>query len=367
MAEAFGVFSALGFLAAFVASILLMMVSKKVAARFRLVAHPRNDRFHKKIVPLGGGIGIFLTILLACLGIIAVFKLLAINNMTKLCGRDFQGYIEGFLHNIRHLWVIIGCLTVLFLLGLWDDIKNLKPLPKLIVQFAVAFAAAYWGDVRVELFIESRFITSILSSFWVVLVINIFNFLDNMDGASAGIAIIISLVLFVIATFSGQVFVSGFTMIFAGTLAGFLIFNFHPASIFMGDAGSFVIGFLVAMFTLRTTYHQAEINHGYAILAPLVIMAIPLYDFISVTFLRIKQRKSPFIGDTQHFSHRLKKLGLTEFQTVLTLYLATIATGLGAVALTRAVWPYGFLIFLQTIMILEIIVLLESAGKNSGK
>jgi UDP-GlcNAc:undecaprenyl-phosphate GlcNAc-1-phosphate transferase len=96
-------------------------------------------------------------------------------------------------------------------------------------------------------------------------------------------------------------------------------------------------------------------------------MAIPLYDFISVTFLRIKQRKSPFVGDTQHFSHRLKKLGLTEFQTVLTLYLATIATGLGAVALTRAVWPYGFLIFLQTIMILEIIVLLESAGKDSGK
>ncbi len=367
MAEAFGVFSALGFLAAFVASILLMMVSKKVAARFRLVAHPRNDRFHKKIVPLGGGIGIFLTILLACLGIVAVFKLLAINNMTKLCGRDFQEYIEGFLHNIRYLWVIIGCLTILFLLGLWDDIKNLKPLPKLIVQFAVAFAAAYWGDVRVELFIESKIITSIMSSFWIVLVINIFNFLDNMDGASAGIAIIISLVLFVIASFSGQAFVSGFIMIFAGTLAGFLIFNFYPASIFMGDAGSFVIGFLVAMFTLRTTYHQAEINHWYAVLAPPVIMAVPLYDFISVTFLRIKQRKSPFVGDTQHFSHRLKKLGLTEFQTVLTLYLATIATGMGAVVLIRVVWPYGLLIFLQTIMILEIIVLLESAGKDSGK
>ncbi|MDD5010706.1 MAG: MraY family glycosyltransferase [Phycisphaerae bacterium] len=367
MAEAFGVFSALGFLAAFVTSILLMMVSKNIAARFRLIAQPRIDRFHKKIVPLGGGIAIFLTMLLACLGIIAALKLLAVNNMTKLCGRDFQEYIEGFLHNIRYLWVIMGCLTILFLLGLWDDIKNLKPLPKLIVQFAAAFAAAYWGDVRVELFIESKIITSILSSFWIVLVINIFNFLDNMDGASAGIAIIISLVLFVIATFSGQVFVAGFTMIFAGTLAGFLIFNFHPASIFMGDAGSFVIGFLVAMFTLRTTYHQAEINHGYAILAPLVIMAIPLYDFSSVTFLRIKQRKSPFVGDTQHFSHRLKKLGLTEFQTVLTLYLATIATGLGAVALTRAVWPYGFLIFLQTIMILEIVILLESAGKNSGK
>jgi UDP-GlcNAc:undecaprenyl-phosphate GlcNAc-1-phosphate transferase len=367
MAEAFGVFSVLGFLAAFITSILLMMVSKKIAVRFGLFAHPRNDRFHKKITPLGGGIGIFFTILFACLGIITIFKILTINNTTELCGRDFQEYIQGFLDKARQLWVIIGCCTILFLLGLWDDIKNLNPLPKLFVQFAVAFAAAYWGDVRVELFIESRIITSILSSFWIVLVINVFNFLDNMDGASAGIAIIISMILFVIASFSGQAFVSGFAMIFAGTLSGFLIFNFYPASIFMGDAGSLVIGFLIAMFTLRTTYHQMDANHRYTILAPLVIMAIPLYDFISVTLLRISQRKSPFVGDTQHFSHRLKKLGLTEFQTVLTLYLATIATGLGAVALTKAVWPYGLLIFLQTIMVLEIIVLLESAGKNDKK
>lgn len=364
MAESFGVFSVLGFLAAFVTSILLTMFSKKLAIRFGFLAHPRNDRFHKKIVPLGGGIAIFLTILLACLGIIALLKIFATKDATELCGRDFEEYIQGFSSKAIELWVIIGCFTALFLLGLWDDIKNLKPLPKLIVQFAIAFAAAYWGDVRVELFIESKIITSILSSFWIVLVINIFNFLDNMDGASAGIAVIISMILFVIATFSGQAFVSGFAMIFAGTLAGFLVFNFYPASIFMGDAGSFVIGFFIAMFTLRTTYHHIDTNHWYAILAPLVIMAIPLYDFISVTILRISQRKSPFIGDTQHFSHRLKKLGLTEFQTVLTLYLATIATGLGAVALTKAVWPYGFLIFLQTIMVLEIIVLLESAGKN---
>ena len=367
MAESFGVFSVLCFLAAFVTSILLTIAAKKIAVRFGLLAYPRNDRFHKKIVPLGGGIGIFLTILFACLAAIVLVKILVVNNITEICGRDFKDYIQGFSDKARQLWVIIGCFTVLFLLGLWDDIKNLKPIPKLLVQFAVAFAAAYWGDVRVELFIESRIITSILSSFWIVLIINGFNFLDNMDGASAGIAIIISLILFVIASFSGQAFVSGFAMVFAGTLAGFLVFNFYPASIFMGDAGSLVIGFFIALFTLKTTYHQTDTNHWYAVLAPLVIMAIPLYDFISVTILRISQHKSPFVGDTQHFSHRLKKLGLTEFQTVLTLYLATIATGLGAVALTKAVWPYGLLIFLQTIMVVEIIILLESAGKNAKK
>jgi UDP-GlcNAc:undecaprenyl-phosphate GlcNAc-1-phosphate transferase len=158
-------------------------------------------------------------------------------------------------------------------------------------------------------------------------------------------------------------------MVFAGTLAGFLVFNLHPASIFMGDAGSLVIGFFVAFLTLRTTYYHttAEENDWYTVMAPLVILAIPLYDFISVTILRISQGKSPFVGDTQHFSHRLKKLGLTNFQTVLTLYLATIATGLGAVVLTKAVWPYGLLVFLQTIVVLEIVALLESIGRNGKK
>jgi UDP-GlcNAc:undecaprenyl-phosphate GlcNAc-1-phosphate transferase len=367
MAESFGIFSVLCFLAAFVTSILLTIASKKIAVRLGLLAHPRNDRFHKKIVPLGGGIAIFFTIFFACLGIIVLIKVLVAKDTTQLFGREFEDYVQGFSGKARQLWVIMGCSAVLFLLGLWDDFKNLKPIPKLFVQFAVAFAAAYWGDVRVELFIESRIITSILSSFWIVLVINVFNFLDNMDGASAGIAVIITMILFVIATFSGQAFVSGFAMIFAGTLVGFLIFNFYPASIFMGDAGSLIIGFFIAMLTLRTTYHQTDENHWYAILAPLVIMAIPLYDFISVTILRISQGRSPLVGDTQHFSHRLKRLGLTEFQTVLTLYLATIATGLGAVALTKAIWPYGLLIFLQTIMVLEIIILLESTGKNDKK
>jgi UDP-GlcNAc:undecaprenyl-phosphate GlcNAc-1-phosphate transferase len=190
-----------------------------------------------------------------------------------------------------------------------------------------------------------------------------------MDGASAGIAVIISLFLFVIAVLSGQVFVACSAMIFAGTLAGFLVFNLHPASIFMGDAGSLVIGFFIAFLTLRTTYYHAamEENDWYTVMAPLVILAIPLYDFISVTILRISQGKSPFVGDTQHFSHRLRKLGLTDFQTVLTLYLATIATGLGAVVLTKALWPYGLLVFLQTIVVLEIVALLESIGRNGKK
>jgi UDP-GlcNAc:undecaprenyl-phosphate GlcNAc-1-phosphate transferase len=369
MTDSVGVFSVLCFLAAFVVSILLTIVAKKIAVKFKLLAHPKSDRFHNKIVPLGGGIAIYFTIVAAFIAALVLIEYLASNNITEVCGRDFGEYIAGFTRRANELLITLLCGGVLFLLGLWDDIKNLPPWQKLIVEFAAAFAVAYFADVRVSLFIHNKIITSILSTFWIVLIINVFNFLDNMDGASAGIAVIISLFLFVIAILSGQVFVACSAMIFAGTLAGFLVFNLHPASIFMGDAGSLVIGFFIAFLTLRTTYYHAamEENDWYTVMAPLVILAIPLYDFISVTILRISQGKSPFVGDTQHFSHRLRKLGLTDFQTVLTLYLATIATGLGAVVLTKALWPYGLLVFLQTIVVLEIVALLESIGRNGKK
>jgi UDP-GlcNAc:undecaprenyl-phosphate GlcNAc-1-phosphate transferase len=365
MAESLAVFCVFCFLIAFVTSVLLTIASKRIALKFGLLAHPRSDRFHKKAVPLGGGIAIFFTMLLAFLVAIALIKALIADNSTELFDRDFGAYITGFENRMEELWMIMGCSAVLFLLGLLDDMSNLKPVPKLLVEFIVAFIAAYMADVRLEFFIESRLLTSIISSFWIVLIINAFNFLDNMDGASAGIAAIISLIMYVVAVLAGQVFVAGLAMVFAGALIGFLVFNFHPASIFMGDAGSLVTGFFIAVLSLRTTYFSSTQDiRWYTILMPLVILAIPLYDFISVTALRLHQGKSPFIGDTQHFSHRLKKRGLNEIQAVLMLYLATITTGLGAIVLKVAEWPYGVLVFMQAIMVLAIIAILESTGNN---
>jgi UDP-GlcNAc:undecaprenyl-phosphate GlcNAc-1-phosphate transferase len=352
-----------GFLTAFIVSAVLTAAVKKLAVKTGFVAHPRQDRFHKEIIPLGGGIAIFATITFFCLAAIILSETLPqkFTDNTGVYPKDFAG-------KTYQLLIIIACSAVLFGLGLWDDIKNLGPGTKLPVQFAAAFAAAYFADVRVELFIESKIITSIISAFWIVLIINVFNFLDNMDGASAGIAFIISIILFFAAVLSEQILVGGFALIFAGTLAGFLVFNFFPASIFMGDAGSLVVGFFVALLTLRTTYYQGTDNSKwYVVLMPLVIMALPLYDFISVTALRISQGKSPFVGDTQHFSHRLKKRGLTEVQAVLTLYLATLATGLGAIVLKTINSAYGILVFAQTVLVLAIVAILESTGKNGSE
>ena len=280
-------------------------------------------------------------------------------------GSSVTIHTEGFSSKIGQLLIILLVVFFLFALGLWDDKKHLSPSFKLAVQFAVAIIAAFFADIRFELFIESKIVTSLLSAVWIVLIINAFNFLDNMDGASAGIAVIISCILLTAAALSGQVFVGSLALVFIGTLSGFLVFNFPPAKIFMGDAGSLVVGFFVALLTVRTTYyHEAQSGQWYPVFMPLLVMAVPLYDFISVTLLRISQGKSPFIGDTQHFSHRLKRRGLTDTQTVLTLYLATLCTGLGAIFLYQVNLAGAILIFIQTVMVLSIVAIFETTSQN---
>jgi len=355
-----------------VLSVVLTAVVRKLAARAGFVAQPAEDRYHQTVIPLGGGIAIFTTLMIFILAAIIVVKFLAAPGHLDWLGDSVTVHAPGFVSKIGQLVVMLLCGSVLFVIGLWDDRKHLGPFLKLAVQFAVAIFAAAVAEVRVEIFIESRIITTVLSAVWIVLIINAFNFLDNMDGLAAGIAVIATSILLAASALSAalsgedfQVFVGGLAIIFIGTLLGFLIFNFPPAKIFMGDAGSLVVGFFIAFLTLRTTYYYQDAQSGqwYAVFLPLVVMAVPLYDFSSVTLLRISQGKSPFVGDTQHFSHRLKKRGLTDTQTVLTLYLATLCTGLGATFLYQVNLAGAILIFIQTVMVLFIIAVLETTSR----
>ncbi|MHC4623802.1 MAG: MraY family glycosyltransferase [Planctomycetota bacterium] len=346
-------------------SVTLTGMVKTLARRVGFVSQPVKDRFGDRVVPLGGGIAIFITIATIIIAAALSIRFLLVPGRLSWLIENVNIDPADFLGKVSQLVVIMLGALILFVVGLWDDKKHLRPFAKLAVQFAVAIAATAFAEVRVEFFIESRIVTSLLSAFWIVLIINAFNFLDNMDGLAAGIAAIASLILFVAAVIAGQVFVSGLALVFLGALLGFLVFNFPPAKIFMGDAGSLVVGFFVALLTLRTTYyHEAQSGQWYPVLLPAIVMAVPLYDFISVTLLRISQGKSPFVGDTQHFSHRLKRHGLTDTQTVLTLYLATLCTGLGATFLYQVNLPGALLILTQTFMILAIIAIFETTAKN---
>jgi len=327
------------------------------------VSHPRADRFADRAVPLGGGIAIFATLAIIIIAASVFFRLVFIPGHFASLTEKFGIDPADFLTKFNQLVIVLICIFVLFALGLWDDKSHLGPFFKLIVQFIVAVVAAGFAEIRVELFIQNIYVTTLLSAFWIVLIINVFNFLDNMDGAAAGIAVIAAGILFVAAANNGQVFVGGLALVFVGTLLGFLIFNFPPAKIFAGDAGSLVVGFFVALLTLRTTYYQqAQSGRWYAVLMPLIVMAVPLYDFVSVSFLRLRQGKSPFVGDTQHFSHRLQRRGLSVTQTVLTLYLATLCTGLGAAFLYQVNIIGAILVFIETVMILAIIGIFESTA-----
>ena len=176
--------------AAFVCSAILTALVRHWAVKTDFVSHPREDRYNRNVIALGGGIAIFWTIALFVLAGAAAVKFLVAPGHLSFLDASVQTHAEGFLSKINDLLVVIMAVFILHLMGLWDDKRDLNPFVKLAIQFAVAIIAAVYADVRAEMFIENKFMTTVLSVFWIVLMINAFNFLDNMDGASTGIALI---------------------------------------------------------------------------------------------------------------------------------------------------------------------------------
>ncbi len=269
-------------------------------------------------------------------------------------------HIAGLQSKAIPLLTLAAAATILHCLGLIDDRRGLGPYIKLLLQLAAALLLVTVGQIRFDFFIANEYISATLSVLWIVVIINAFNFLDNMDGLSAGVAVIVAGIIMGAAWSNGQVFISSFLALVIGALLGFLVFNFVPAKIFMGDAGSLLVGLFIAVGSIKTTYYHADGGGAwYAALMPLIALAVPLYDFTSVVIIRILQGKSPLIGDKQHFSHRLVKRGMSQRQAVLTIYLATACTGLGATILHQVSVGGMIMIFIQTILILLIIAILE--------
>ena len=194
------------------------------------------------------------------------------------------------------------------------------------------------------------------------------NFLDNMDGLSAGIGVIASLMsagILLLMVREAHWCVAFVLLILSGSLSGFLVWNRPPASIFMGDSGSNLIGFLLATLTVTGSFYQQS-GSRHVILAPLCILAIPLYDFVTVILIRLKAGRSPFHGDKSHFSHRLVELGLRPARAVLTIHLATLMTGLGGLLLYKVVdWTGAWLIIALICCVLSLVSILETVGRRS--
>ena len=294
-------------LIAFAFAVALVPLCRWLSIRLDVVARPRADRWHRTVVPLLGGVAIGLSTL-------------------------FTSLLSG-LHDT--LPAILFVSMAIFVIGLVDDILRLKPASKLVSQIAVAAALVYFG-FRLH-WLESRLLDSVLTMVWVVGLTNAFNFLDNMDGLCAGIALIVAVML--LAGFwtgvSRENAASEITLlaILTGAAAGFLIFNFPPASIFMGDSGALLFGFSLAALTLGHEGVRASRSDVLSVIAgPAFVLLIPIFDTTLVTVARLLSGRSPARGGRDHSSHRLVAIGLSERDAVMVLWaLASIGGLIGLV------------------------------------
>lgn len=350
-------------------SVTRLMIS--LAPKWGFVDKPGGRKIHSNPRPLLGGVGIFLGFGL---------PLAAVLVMVALSPSMFSSYVpDAYLGGVRkHTPLAIGLLVAmlgLHALGIIDDRRPLGPFLKLFVQLAISALFVVICDLRALTALDKLGLgevpSVVVTVLWITAITNAFNFLDNMDGLSAGVAAVCATAFLVTTLLIEQWFVAGSLALLVGSLVGFLVWNFPPARIFMGDCGSMVIGFALGVLTVRTTFVPPGVQFGagwYAIFAPLIVLALPLYDLIVVSAIRMSRGKSPFVGDTNHFSHRLVARGMSKRTAVLCLYLVTAATSISAILLPWVQTDFGaILIFTQTILVLCMVALLEQHPLPAGE
>lgn len=347
---------------AFVISYAATRVTSRIAIRTGMVDIPGGHKAHGRSVPLLGGSAIFIAVLLPAATVLALASMWASSGAPEWLDEALAQHIRGAASKVGVGMIILAGAAILHILGLMDDRKAMGAWRKLLVQLLVAACVAGFGNVRILTAIGPAGSVAV-TILWLVTITNAFNFLDNMDGLSAGVAAICAAALLGASASMGQIFVSGLLCLLLGALLGFLPYNFPRAKVFMGDAGSTVIGFLLAVASCLTTYVQpGKTFYLYGAFVPLVLMAVPLYDMTSVIILRLREGRSPLVGDRRHLSHRLVGRGMKVPAAVMTIYLCTAATAISATLLANVSGNVpAILIFCQTMAIIFIVAVLESS------
>jgi UDP-GlcNAc:undecaprenyl-phosphate GlcNAc-1-phosphate transferase len=337
-------------------SYLLCWLARIIAPRFGLVDKPGGRKAHLRPTPLGGGVAIWL----ATVSVLVAGALLVYFEKSWL-PPELSKYAPGLKERGGSLLGTMVLATLIMLMGLADDRFGLGWKPRFFVQVLLASVfVAFWGRVTLFLPPSFRLYTSALTVLWIVGLTNAFNFLDNMDGLAASVGLIAASLFAAAQAVIGGLFVPAVLLILVGALAGFLLHNFPRARLFMGDAGSNLIGFLLGTLTVSGTFARTESGYSpYSVLAPLLVMAVPLYDSASVILIRLREGRSPFQPDRSHFSHRLVDRGLTPVRAVATIDLVTLTGGLGALLLHRLSGKGALIVVAQTVCLLGLVAVLE--------
>jgi len=276
---------------AFVLALALTPAIRALARRRGLVARPKIDRWHKRPTAMMGGVAIWWAVVLTYL---------------------------AFVPHTGQGWVVVGAASFLFLVGLVDDLIHIKPYQKLIGQVIGAAIVVNYGLVLP--WTRSLPANMVITIFWLIGITNAINLLDNMDGLATGIAAIASGFLTFNFVAGNQATEGLMLAVFAAALLGFLVYNSHPASIFMGDCGSMFIGFFLASAALVNVSGGRSRSFIPVLTVPILVLFIPIFDTTFVTILRKLSGRAASQGGSDHTSHRLVALGMSERRAVLMLY-----------------------------------------------
>jgi len=341
-------------------SAVLCSLVRRFAAHLGFLDRPGGHKGHRVPVALGGGVAIWLTTV-SVIGL----GLLLLSFAGATLPAPLAVHAGGALSRTGELVRILVMSSLIMLMGLADDRRPLDWRFRLGFQLLCATALAATG-IRVTLFgpFTHPVLGGIVTVLWIVGLTNAFNMLDNMDGLAASVGLI-EAVRFSLAQIAvGTLFAPAVLLIVVGALLGFLVHNFPPARLYMGDAGSNFLGFLLGSMTVVGTFTR-DPYPPYSVLAPLLVMAVPLYDMTSVVLIRLREGRSPFQADRRHFSHRLVARGLTPLQAVLTIDLVTLASGLGALLLHTLNAVGAAVVLAQTCCLLGVVAVLEFSAQRS--
>jgi UDP-GlcNAc:undecaprenyl-phosphate GlcNAc-1-phosphate transferase len=332
----------IGFAISFGTGLFLVPGIRQISLRFQRVATPREDRWHRKPTPKLGGVAIYLSFLIGLLSTVA---------------------LTNRWSEIR--WELIAASSLVFLLGLYDDLKEITPPAKLVGQILIAAVAIFLGfstnffTPKIANSVLAQVPNIVLTFIWLVGLTNAINLLDNMDGLAGGISFITTGFLTYFFWVSQDHSLLPVSLALGGGILSFLVFNFPPASIFMGDSGSLFLGFTLALMAIA---RQPQASNVFAVMGvPTLLFMLPILDTTLVTITRLLRGQSPAQGGRDHTSHRLVAFGLSERQTLFVLYFVAIVSGVVAIAIESA--DYWLSLVLVPLLVLSLSILAAYLGR----
>jgi UDP-GlcNAc:undecaprenyl-phosphate GlcNAc-1-phosphate transferase len=308
------------FLGAFLTTLLALPLWRQWCLRTNLVDDPGHRKIHDAPMPLAGGFAVLTGLLLPLAAGAVLLKLEIVPWPTT------SAIVHGLDRRAGEIVAIAAGALAITVLGWLDDRHELKALPKFIGQILIAVTVAS-ACKRITLFVHSDVFSYTVTVFWLLTVINAFNFMDNMNGLCAGLGAIGAFLFALIAAAHGEYLVAITGFLVCGALAGFLPWNFPNARAFLGDAGSHLVGYLLAVMAILPHFYTRQHPQPLAVMAPLLVLAVPLLDLVQVTLFRTLKKKPVWLGDTNHLSHRLNRAGLNRTRTVLLLWLLAVLVG----------------------------------------